>query len=61
VVGQVTEFQAGWTEGQRGALVQLLDRNESAFFDMERKVLIFGHSSYLIESLGPAPETLSRL
>jgi hypothetical protein len=68
-VRQVTQFQASWTEEQRGepgaftlqlildhgateyvlrptaedmtALVQLLERNESAFFDMERKVLIF--------------------
>jgi hypothetical protein len=68
-VRQVTQFQASWTEGERGhpgaftlqlildhgateyvlrptaedvaALVQLLERNESAFFDMERKVLIF--------------------
>ena len=68
-VRQVTQFQASWTEGERGApgaftlqlvldhgadeyvlrptaedvhaLVALLERDESAFFDLERKVLIF--------------------
>ncbi len=68
-VRQVTQFQASWTEGERGApgaftlqlildhgaeeyvlrptaedavaLVGLLERDESAFFDLERKVLIF--------------------
>lgn len=66
---QVTQFQASWTEGERGApgaftlqlildhgaeeyvlrptsedavaLVALLERDETAFFDIERKVLIF--------------------
>ena len=66
---QVTQFQASWTEGERGAsgaftlqlildhgaeeyvlrptsedataLLALLERDESAFFDIERKVLIF--------------------
>src|SRR5947209_16422941 len=68
-VRQVTQFQASWTEGQRGApgaftlqlildhgareyilrptaedavsLITLLERDESAFFDIERKVLMF--------------------
>ena len=68
-VRQVTQFQASWTEGQRGAagaftlqlildhgaeeyvlrptsedavaLLALLERDQSAFFDIERKVLIF--------------------
>lgn len=66
---QVTQFQASWTERERGApgaftlqlildhgaeeyvlrptaedavaLVALLERDESAFFDLERKVLVF--------------------
>jgi hypothetical protein len=68
-VRQVTQFQASWTEGERGApgaftlqlildhgvqeyvlrptaedvtaLLHLLERGESAFFDHERKVLVF--------------------
>jgi hypothetical protein len=68
-VRQVTQFQASWTQGQRGApgaftvqlildhgadeyilrptaddvaaLISLLERDESVFFDLERKVLMF--------------------
>jgi hypothetical protein len=82
-VRQVTQFQASWTEGQRGqpgaftlqlildhgaaeyvlrptaddvnALVQLLDRNESAFFDTDRKVLIFATRSASSRRWGPRP------
>ena len=82
-VRQVTQFQASWTEGQRGqpgaftlqlildhgaaeyvlrptaedmrALVQLLDRHESTFFDTERKVLIFATRSASSRRWGPRP------
>jgi hypothetical protein len=82
-VRQVTQFQASWTEGQRGqpgaftlqlildhgaaeyvlrptaddvnALVQLLHRNESAFFDTDRKVLIFATRSASSRRWGPRP------
>lgn len=70
-VRQVTQFQASWTERERGGpgvftiqlildhgadeyilrpvaddtdvLLKLLERAPTAFFDLERKVLIFGN------------------
>ena len=72
-VRQVTDYQASWTEEERGApgaftfqlildngaeeyvirptaddaevLLKLLKRSESIFFDLERRVLIFGDVS----------------
>jgi len=69
-VRQVTDYQASWTEGERGApgaftfqlildngaeeyvirptdddadmLTDLLERTRAVYFDLERKVLIFG-------------------
>jgi len=72
-VRQVTDYQASWTEGERGAagaftfqlildngaeeyvlrptdddadvLTDLLERTRAVYFDLERKVLIFGNLS----------------
>ncbi len=72
-VRQVTQFQASWTEQERGAsgaftiqlildfgadeyilrptaddtdiLLKLLERAPTAFFDLDRKVLMFGNLS----------------